>query len=454
MTTLCAYVSDNFLEGSSRLEKLGEGVYGTVYKVKFSSGETYAVKYLPLQNGITQAGLLDADALVRLKGDPDVTKMVGICHASTYLAIIMEPMDSNLHKLITETLLDQRVALFTPFLLTMLRTAALMETLDIFHFDIKPQNILVRRTTEGIRFKVTDFGLSRNSYGPNQFPQIDLFSLWYRPPEFLGERTRTTFKVYTGDIWSIAVTALELLKGVSVICGSHTLGMLKQIKEMWDPHHSVQFRQFQQANCKGDILGRIDSKLLLSREIPIPGALDSIPDYLFEILSDMLTINPDQRPTGVQLLKRLGRALSPVYLSTLVPVPVDHRIDIQGLNIIIETGYALRCSLATLIISIELFTRYLALCLPKADYTTVALTSLRLGIVYNEDVPIDINKMPYQKESAADILRTEQEILKCLKYEVYNLNLSPVINRAYKRGVDLRSYNLELFAESLDRWFS
>lgn len=460
---VCSYVPDNFLEKSAVQEKLGEGTYGTVFRIRTFSGDTYAVKYLPFSSdihnpGVSQSGLLDADALVRLRKLPDIIQMIGICNSPGYLSIILEAMDSNLKTFIEKTPQEERLRLLPHFLHTLIRTAALMEAFNISHFDLKPQNILVRAGSSGPEFKITDFGLSRVSVKGHYVPQSELFSMWYRPPEFLAERPRESFRIFAGDIWSIGVTAIEFVIGYPAFGGSSNKGVLRQIYEMTPLVNIMTNRVFDNANKNGTITGGVDvPRLIQFKGVTFQGPIDQVS---LRVITQALMLNPDQRPTANELLAQFSDSISPLLLASLLPQPVHHRVDIRSIELIIQLGYTIRVSLATIIISIELLTRYLEKHEGEIS-DKYALAAFRIGSSFNEDRPPATEKIretylfkrSLQQVSLEEIVQAEKTILNRVQYEIYNMNLNPVITRAYQQNIDLDYYNLDLFSNPLELWF-
>ena len=78
------------------------------------------------------------------------------------------------------------------------------------HMDVKPQNILYRRTREGrLKFLVTDFGLA--SVATYRTLKWVRGTPLYMPPEYLLYPSMRLYPSY--DVYSLGVTTLKMLKG-------------------------------------------------------------------------------------------------------------------------------------------------------------------------------------------------------------------------------------------------
>ena len=93
------------------------------------------------------------------------------------------------------------------------------------HRDLKPQNVLVKRTGET---KLADFGLARPSAVPARQYTHEVVTLWYRPPEVLlgGE-------VYTAalDLWSVGCIFAEMACGRPLFPGDSEIDQMHRVFE-------------------------------------------------------------------------------------------------------------------------------------------------------------------------------------------------------------------------------
>ena len=460
MNTVCSLVDNSFLNDVNLVRELGRGTYGSVYLVQKPNGIQFAIKYMYNDNnGILKSSLLDIDSILRLRNVPDVINAIGICYQNNQIAFILEAMDSDLFNFINITPVQERLKLTNKLLNTLINVTALMETLNITHFDIKPQNVLVRRSNNvmsnglDITFKVTDFGLAKPKFGSNVIPNEELYTIWYRPPEMLAGRNRSTFPIFAGDIWAIAITMLEFINGIAPFQGDNIDRMLFLIYVAVNPYIGINNQlQFNLANQNGAITGNIDIRNLVPQKLT--KQLDSA---IVNMLSRMLTLNPNQRPTGTQLMHEFNGSINPDFLTTLYPPIYSRRIHESALEIIIKVGSNLKLSKATILIAIEIFTRYLDMIEIDLSVYSKALSSLQIAVKYAEEDLFDLSRIgiAYQLVCGSkcnNMVMQEKDILTKIGFQIYNLNLSQVIERAYSKNIDLTKISLNQFAEPLTYW--
>lgn len=79
-----------------KLEKIGEGAYGVVYKAKDTeTGEIYALKKIRVESedeGVPSAAIREIAMLSELQ-HPNIVKLVNILHTNKKLTLVFEYLD-------------------------------------------------------------------------------------------------------------------------------------------------------------------------------------------------------------------------------------------------------------------------------------------------------------------------------------------------------------------------
>jgi serine/threonine protein kinase len=444
-------VDCNFLNDSIQIRELGKGNYGSVYLIQKPNQERYAVKYMNDQTGVNKSTILDIDSLVRLRNVSDVINIVGICFESLRIGLILEAMDYDLRVFINITPFYDRIRLTEKLLNTLIRVEALMETLNIVHFDVKPQNILVSSNNLETKFKVTDFGLAEPSFGSNIIPSSEFYTLWYRPPEFLLNKDRKTFRIFAGDIWAIGVTVIEFITGIPVFPALDVNNMLQLIYYTVNP--GVNQFMFNTYIYNGTISGTVPITNLM-----VPEIYYHLDPNIIIMLSRMLALNPNHRPTGVQLLGEFNEKIDPNFLISLVPPVYPRRIDNNSISIIIDISKRLNLTKASTLIAIEIFTRYFNILDIDTNINIRCICCLIIAQKYVENIPVENSKILNTcgamclTVNISQILTIEKEILEKINFQIYNLNLGPVIERAYSMNIDLSKVDINQFVQPLSNW--
>jgi serine/threonine protein kinase len=203
------------LKGSakySKLEKLGEGVYGVVYKAKHkTTGEIVALKKVKLDRedeGVPSTSIREISLLHELK-HPNVVNLIEALLEDERLTLVFEYVDMDMYAYMRNLHKSDRHSLLTPnhvksYMYQLLSGLSFCHRNSVLHRDLKPQNILINRA--GI-IKIADFGLARSYAVPTPAYTHEVVTLWYRSPEIL-----LGGKVYSTpvDIWSMGCIMAEL----------------------------------------------------------------------------------------------------------------------------------------------------------------------------------------------------------------------------------------------------
>ena len=189
-----------------RIESIGAGVVGTVYRVRDErTNDILALKRIRFEDGeegVPVAALREISLLTDI-AHPNIVPLREALVVNDRLFLLMELMDCNLREYVGQqgALNQPTCALFTRQILEGL---AHLHDRRILHRDLKPQNILVRRSDR--RLKLADFGLSRAFARPRAFTH-EVVTLWYRAPEILLGADHYSTPV---DVWSVGCILAEM----------------------------------------------------------------------------------------------------------------------------------------------------------------------------------------------------------------------------------------------------
>jgi cyclin-dependent kinase len=210
-----------------KLDKIGEGTYGVVFKAKdTSTGEVYALKKIRLESedeGIPSTAIREIALLKELQ-HPNIVKLHDVIHTDKKLTLVFEYLDQDLKKLLD---LAGSEGLDMPtiksFLNQLLRGINHCHKNRVLHRDLKPQNLLINR--EGI-LKLADFGLARAFGIPVKNYTHEVVTLWYRAPDILMGSKKYSTSV---DIWSVGCIFAELVNRRPLFSGASEKDQLDKI---------------------------------------------------------------------------------------------------------------------------------------------------------------------------------------------------------------------------------
>lgn len=196
-----------------KVELLGEGSYGYVYKVELKDhpGQYFALKKFKNNSnreGFSSSALREISILKELEHE-NIEKIIDTFYGIDCLYIQFEYIECVLSKLIKFNINHDRTFLkeedIKGIMLQILTGLAEIHKNGILHRDLAPSNILI--TKNGV-IKIADFGLSRFIASPDQPMSQGVITKYYRPPEifFLAE-----YYSFSIDIWSVGCIFAELL---------------------------------------------------------------------------------------------------------------------------------------------------------------------------------------------------------------------------------------------------
>mmetsp|Transcript_15348 Transcript_15348/g.17373 ORF Transcript_15348/g.17373 Transcript_15348/m.17373 type:complete len:301 (-) Transcript_15348:65-967(-) len=288
------------MERYQRLEKLGSGTFGVVYKAKDRmTGETVALKKIRLETedeGIPSTTIREISLLKQLK-HPNIVRLHDVVHSERKLTLVFEFLDQDLKQYL-DTFggggqgggLEPRV--MRSFMYQLLRGIAYCHHHRVLHRDLKPQNLLISR--EG-QLKLADFGLARAFGIPVRHYTHEVVTLWYRPPDVLMGSRRYSTPV---DIWSIGCIFAEMYNGLPLFPGKSEDRQLEVIFCKLSPPSPESYPSLV------DLPGW-SPKYQRVKQVPptLEEALKHMEPEGFDLLKRMIAYDPTQRITARDAMK-------------------------------------------------------------------------------------------------------------------------------------------------------
>lgn len=214
------------MERYQKLEKIGEGTYGVVYKSRDKqTGDTIALKKIRLEaddEGVPSTAIREISLLKSLQ-HPNVVRLKDVVHDETKLYLIFEYLDQDLKKYMNTVGTGLPSNTVKSFMYQMLSALVYCHTHRVLHRDLKPQNILIDRQGS---LRLADFGLARAFGLPIKTYTHEVVTLWYRAPEILlGGRQYST----PVDIWSVGCIFAEMAQKRPLFMGDSEIDQLFKI---------------------------------------------------------------------------------------------------------------------------------------------------------------------------------------------------------------------------------
>ncbi|XP_033607291.1 cyclin-dependent kinase 1 isoform X2 [Cryptotermes secundus] len=243
------------MEDFLKIEKIGEGTYGVVYKGRNKkTGQVVAMKKIRLENedeGIPSTALREISLLKELR-HPNVVSLEDVLMEESRLYLIFEFLSMDLKKYL-DSLGPNKV-------MDADLVRSYLYQRRVIHRDLKPQNLLIDKN--GV-IKVADFGLGRAFGIPVRVYTHEVVTLWYRAPEVLLGSSRYSCPI---DMWSIGCIFAEMATRKPLFQGDSEIDQLFRIfrvlktptEEIWPgvsqlPDYKATFPNWIHNNLTGQV---------------------------------------------------------------------------------------------------------------------------------------------------------------------------------------------------------
>ncbi|XP_031562891.1 cyclin-dependent kinase 1-A-like [Actinia tenebrosa] len=298
------------MEDFSKIEKIGEGTYGVVYKARNKkTGELAALKKIRLEveeEGVPSTAVREISILKELKHHPNVVNLQNVLHEDSKLYLVFEFLTCDLKKYLDNTQGHVDKMLVKSYLYQITNAMYFCHARRILHRDLKPQNLLI--DSKGL-IKLADFGLGRSFGIPVRAYTHEVVTLWYRPPEVLLGSQRYSCPM---DIWGVGCIFAEMVTKRPLFHGDSEIDQLFRIFRILgtptDEHWKgiTQLPDYKKSFPKWEGIG-------------LRAAVPNICEDGLELLEMMLKYDPAKRISAKRAIKH--RYFHDLDIDSLPPTP-------------------------------------------------------------------------------------------------------------------------------------
>ncbi|XXG96578.1 hypothetical protein Hte_002865 [Hypoxylon texense] len=293
------------VENYDKLNDIEEGAYGWVARAKeIKTGKVVALKRLKIDSsqavGLPETGLREiqilkdcthrniVDLLEVVVGD-DTSRIENIF-------LVLEFLEHDLMSVLGDMPEPFLASEVKTLLLQLASGVAYLHDHWILHRDLKTSNLLLNNRGQ---LKIADFGMARyvGDPAPPKLTQL-VVTLWYRAPELLlGTKTYGA----AVDMWSVGCVFGELLTREPLLQGKTEVDELSKIFELCGMPTDDSWPGFRRLpNARHLRLPKsspVNTGSVIRARFPLLTSAGS------SLLSSLLSLDPDKRPTAREMLQ-------------------------------------------------------------------------------------------------------------------------------------------------------
>jgi len=206
-------VDDDPEEVFEMVDIIGEGAYGLICTCRnIKQNKVYAIKFLEIEEEDEQHLMNELAILKEAEECPYTVKYYGCYIKDSTLMIVMEFCDGgsalDIMNACNKTFSEDQISAICA---CMVQGLIYLHSHKILHRDLKAGNILL--TSDGIA-KLADFGVSAKLQHTMDKKDTVVGSPYWMAPEVISvQKDKTEGYDMKADIWSLAITAIELAEG-------------------------------------------------------------------------------------------------------------------------------------------------------------------------------------------------------------------------------------------------
>mmetsp|Transcript_2633 Transcript_2633/g.8220 ORF Transcript_2633/g.8220 Transcript_2633/m.8220 type:complete len:313 (+) Transcript_2633:231-1169(+) len=275
-----------------KVEKVGEGTYGVVYKVRnLRTDAILALKKIRLadeEEGVPATAIREISLLKELT-HPNIVALHDVVYVHSKLYLAFEFLEQDLKHYMDAREYERGLepSKTMSFLFQILCGVAFCHERRVLHRDLKPQNLLLDASGT---IKLADFGLARAfSSSARRAYTHEVITLWYRAPEILLGAEHYSTPV---DLWSVGCIFAEMASCRPLFPGDSEIDQLFRVFQVCGtPNEACWTGVSRLPNFKSEFPKWHPQRL--DRAVP---ELAADPDAL-RLLHAMLTYTPAHRVT-------------------------------------------------------------------------------------------------------------------------------------------------------------
>lgn len=237
---------------------LGNGANGAVYSVLMND--------IPVAEKISNnIGTSEIEIMNGICEHDGVVKLLHHYNQDGIEHLFMEKMDDSLSSFsITEpTIIELVQILFS--LVKVSDTMKYLHSKNVIHYDIKPNNILVKKMRiDGVEIfdniKLSDFDVSLTVDKPETYSCTTAGTLYYMAPELRNKQQDTVFVFRALDIFSFGVTMHTLISGYRPANMADVFGSFISVAQLVERFNFLTQEQAQKIHLLGMNCTHIDPK--------------------------------------------------------------------------------------------------------------------------------------------------------------------------------------------------